>query len=328
VAPAVVGQHVGDCELEVEWCCIGGPKVVHRAVEVADDSLGVVALDDVEDGGIATAVGFELNMYNMRRAHAGPTAAARRGTTMGSLLEQLGESGSRTLRTPSSKAEWVAETVERHILDAGLEPGTLVGTRDQLRAALDVAPSTIAEAIRLLTARGLVNTRTGPGGGVFVADPSVMVRLSRTIMAVSDGPGEVADALAVRDQLEPAVIVGAAEAAPASDLSRIRAAFDRMAAAESFSAFYSCNLNFHLEIAEICRNEILKGFYVATVRLVTEHEPRLRAMPGEDQDELRGERIRVHRMILDAIVVGDPDAAKLAAAAHANRGHAQASSAV
>lgn len=244
---------------------------------------------------------------------------------MGSLLEQLGAHGSRTTPTPSSKAEWVAGTIEGHIRDEGLRPGTLVGTRDQLKTALDVAPSTIAEAIRLLTARGLVSTRTGPGGGVFVAEASVMVRLSRTIMAVSDGPGEVADALAVRDQLEPAVIIGAAEAAPSADLSKIRSAFARMESAESFSAFYHCNLNFHLEIADVCRNEILKGFYVATVRLVTEHDPQLRPMPGEDQTELFRERVGVHRLILDAIVAGDPEAARFAADAHANRGHARAS---
>src|SRR5690606_38933777 len=119
----------------------------------------------------------ELSMYNMSGS-----ARSRGEVAMTNLLERLVTNGAHSTRTPSSKAEWVAATIERHIREERLAPGTLVGTREQLKAALDVAPSTIEEAIRLLTARGLVSTRTGPGGGVFVTEASVMVQLGRTIM--------------------------------------------------------------------------------------------------------------------------------------------------
>lgn len=240
---------------------------------------------------------------------------------MSGFLRRLAASSARLNQAPASKAEWVATAVERQITEDGLAPGTLVGTREQLRDAFDVAPSTIAEAIRLLAARGLVSTRTGPGGGVFVTQPDPMVRLSRTMLAVSDGSSEVADALEVRDQLEPAVIIGAARHRADADLRPLRAAFDRMSAPESLESFFQDNLRFHLAVAELCSNEILKNFYVATVQLITAHRPALRPLPGENQDELLSERIEVHRMILDAIEAGDPEAAQIASDAHFHRGH-------
>jgi DNA-binding GntR family transcriptional regulator len=71
----------------------------------------------------------------------------------------------------------------------------------------------VSETIRLLEDRGRVVTRTGPNGGVFVAEPGVGLRLARSIMRVSGSEDEVAEALEVRDVLESAVICSAAEAA-------------------------------------------------------------------------------------------------------------------
>ena len=111
-----------------------------------------------------------------------------------------------TLPRRSSRAEVVAVAVETRIMDESLVPGTRLGTRRELGAMLGVAPSTVSEAIKLLEDRGQVTTRTGPLGGVFVAEPGLTLRLARSLMQVSGARMEVADALAVRDVLEPAVI--------------------------------------------------------------------------------------------------------------------------
>src|SRR6201986_1664333 len=128
-----------------------------------------------------------------------------------------------------SRAEADAQAVEQRIADAGLQPGPRLGTRSELGELLAVAPSTVSETIKLLEARGRVVTRTGPGGGVFVAEPGVGLRLARSMMQVSGSEFEVAYALEVRDVLESAVIVSAAEAAhPPADLVRMHKAMQAL----------------------------------------------------------------------------------------------------
>jgi DNA-binding FadR family transcriptional regulator len=223
----------------------------------------------------------------------------------------------------ASRAEAAAQAVERRIITDELRPGTRLGTRRDLGDLLAVAPSTVSEAIKLLEDRGRVVTRTGPGGGVFVAEPGVGVRLARSMMRVSGSEGEVTDALQVRDILETAVIVGAAEAAhPAARLADLKRAMQSLRAATDMAAFYRRNLEFHAEVAALCHNEMLQTIYRSLLEIVQARDPKLALLPGQDAGKLHARRTQVHQDIVDAIAKGDVSAARAAARAHAKRGHA------
>jgi len=217
----------------------------------------------------------------------------------------------------SSRAEDVAVAVETQIATRSLAPGTHLGTKRELGEQLGVAPSTISEAIKLLEDRGRVSTRTGPRGGVFVAEPGLTLRLARSMMQVSGARGEVADALAVRDILEPSVIEAAAEAGhDRAELAELRRAMRALRTARDTPDFYRRNLEFHAEIAALCRNDVLRTIYEALLNAVRAREPRLALLPGQDWQTLHASRVRVHQAITDAIVAGDVVAARAAAAAH------------
>lgn len=217
----------------------------------------------------------------------------------------------------TSRAELVAEAVERRIVEHELPAGTRLGSRTELGTMLEVAPSTISESIKLLESRGRVVTRTGPGGGVFVAEPGVRLRLARTMMSVSGSTDEVAEALAVRNILEPEVIVSAAKAAHnRRALSAMLRALQAMDRASDTADFYRRNLDFHFEIAALCENRVLGAIYRSLLELVRSHDPRLRLLPGQDRRALHAKRFEVHKAIADAIAEGDVDAAATAAAAH------------
>src|SRR6202021_2975337 len=111
-----------------------------------------------------------------------------------------------TVPRRASRAEMVAEAVEDRIVNQKLAPGTRLGSRGELGTMLAVAPSTVSEAIKLLESRGRVVTRTGPGGGVFVAEPGMRLRLARTMMSVSGSEDEVAGAREGRGLLGWAVV--------------------------------------------------------------------------------------------------------------------------
>jgi GntR family transcriptional repressor for pyruvate dehydrogenase complex len=222
-----------------------------------------------------------------------------------------------------SLAESAAQAVERRIVDDGLAPGTRIGTRRELGDLLAVAPSTVSETIRLLEDRGRVVTRTGPNGGVFVAEPGVGLRLARSMMQVSGSEVEVADALEVRDILESAVICSAAEAAhmpPA--LAGLHHAMRELRAATETADFYRRNLEFHAEVAALCRNTMLRTIYRSLLDIVRARDPKLAALPGQNVRKLHERRTQVHQDIADAIAKGDVAAAKAAARAHAKHGRA------
>lgn len=228
----------------------------------------------------------------------------------------------------SSRAEDVAVAVETQIATHSLAPGTRLGTKRDLGEQLGVAPSTISEAIKLLEDRGRVSTRTGPKGGVFVAEPSLTLRLARSMMQVSGARGEVADALAVRDILEASVIEAAAEAAHRrAELAELLRAMRALRAARDTPDFYRRNLEFHAEIAALCRNDVLRTIYEALLDAVRAREPRLQLLPGQDWQTLHASRVRVHQAITDAIVAGDVVAARAAAAAHKPSGAGEAAAA-
>jgi DNA-binding FadR family transcriptional regulator len=223
----------------------------------------------------------------------------------------------------SSLAESAAQAVERRIVDNGMAPGTRIGTRRELADLLAVAPSTVSETIRLLEDRGRVVTRTGPGGGVFVAEPDVGLRLARSMMQVSGSEAEVADALEVRDILESGVICSAAEAAhmpPA--LAGMHHAMRELREATDTTDFYRRNLEFHAEVAALCRNTMLRTIYGSLLEIVQARDPKLALLPGQNARKLHERRTRVHQDIADAIAKGDVAAAQTAAMAHAQHGRA------
>jgi len=222
-----------------------------------------------------------------------------------------------------SRAEAAAQAVEQRIAAAGLQPGTRLGTRAELGELLAVAPSTVSETIKLLEARGRVVTRTGPGGGVFVAEPGVGLRLARSMMQVSGSEVEVAYALEVRDVLESAVIVSAAEARrPAAELAGMHQAMQALREATETPEFYRRNLQFHAKVADLCLNPILRTIYRSLLEIVQAKDPKLELLPGQNASKLRARRTKVHQDVADAIAQGDISAARAAAIAHAKHGHA------
>ncbi|MEV0473927.1 FadR/GntR family transcriptional regulator [Streptomyces prunicolor] len=222
-----------------------------------------------------------------------------------------------------SRAEATAQAVERRIVQDQLEPGVRLGTRRELGELLGVALQTVSEAIKLLEDRGRVVTKTGPHGGVFVAEPAMGVRLARSMMAVAGSEARVVEALKVRDILESAVIIDAAGANHREpDFDGMRQALEHMTAATDTAEFYRRNLEFHAEVARLCDNEVLRTMYCVLLEIVQSNAPRLTPLPGEDAEKLLSGRTQVHADIADAIANGNVKDARVAARAHAKRGHA------
>src|SRR5580693_5047174 len=120
----------------------------------------------------------------------------------------------------SSRADLAADLVAT--LAAEADPGTRLGTKEELRARCGVSVGTFNEALRLVQARGLVTVRAGRVGGLFASRQSPIVRLGNSVLAIDDDATSVADAVRIRDALEPLLVADAARHRSADDTGELR----------------------------------------------------------------------------------------------------------
>lgn len=129
-------------------------------------------------------------------------------------------------RADPHRAGEVAAKVVHIITACGLKSGDGLGTKEALRTRFRVSPGTMNEAVRILESRGVIETRRGLKGGLFVSNGSVQLTLKQAIGATDLSTGE--HCRAVLRQLEPLLIQEAARAADAEVLEELGALLGAM----------------------------------------------------------------------------------------------------
>jgi DNA-binding FadR family transcriptional regulator len=212
-----------------------------------------------------------------------------------------------------SLAAEVADRIARRI--EGLEPRTRLGTKNELRKQYGVAAATLNEALQVLQAEGLVTMKTGPNGGVFSAQPDPFVRIGQAMVKIRGDAGTVADAVAVREALEPLSVLDASQHRTPADLERLESAMDNLhRSIRDDLAFAHATWDFHRAIYGAVRNEILRSTTLGLLELIANHVDSVRTKTGAEKIE----RIRVHQALLDAIESQDPQMCATAVAEHAH----------
>lgn len=226
--------------------------------------------------------------------------------------------------TAVTRAHLLAGEIEKQILDRKFEPGELIGTIDSLKERSGFARSTVGEAIRLLTDRGLAEIRPGRGGGLFATAASPMVRIRHTLLSVTDAPASVAEAVAVREALEVLIDVDAARYRTPTDIADMANLLDQLtAAAERGTAeFLIANWNLHERIALISPNQTGSALYQSMTRFVRDHAV---SATHDDNPKSAAEwlrtRLDIHAELVSAIIVGDIVRVKAATEKHAGIAH-------
>ena len=189
-------------------------------------------------------------------------------------------------------AEELALRIERHIVSRRLPPGSRLGTKAEIRAHYEFAGGTVNEAVILLETRGMVEARPGPGGGLFVAAPAPRARLDLLLRELLVDWPPVADCLALRTALEPALYADAARHCDAADATELRAG---LAAGDG--------RRLHRRIAEMTTNRLLKGVYLGTLNLLEEVD----AYPSDPCALDRPDIAEAHEELVEALIEGGPD---------------------
>jgi DNA-binding FadR family transcriptional regulator len=191
-------------------------------------------------------------------------------------------------------------------------PGARMGSREELRARCEVSVGTFNEAMRIAQSRGIITVRPGPGGGVFAADPSPMVRLGNSVLALDAGQAPVAEAVRIRDALDPLLIEDALWYACPADVAAMREVLAGMAAAaaeQDPERFVRANWALHARIAAVSPHAMLRSLYVNLLEVIESHT--LAVLPDRERPLLEyiADRYALHAAIVDAIAERDGDRA-------------------
>jgi DNA-binding FadR family transcriptional regulator len=200
-----------------------------------------------------------------------------------------------------SRAESVAGRLEAEIMDEVVAPGALLGTKDELRQRFGVALATINEAVRLLEARGLIEARPGPGGGIFVTSGSAAMALSHSTLRFKGGASGFSEYLAVRDALEPLICREAARNHGPGDVDALTRILDQMQAKlDDPHAYMRLNYKLHRRIAKLAANAPLHRIYSMLLDSMQD------ALERADLDDFDGAaHLAEHRELIIAIEGGE-----------------------
>lgn len=218
---------------------------------------------------------------------------------------------------PGTRAQALAERMEREVAELGLAEGDAFGTIESWRETSGFARSTVSEALRLLVDRGVVQIRPGRGGGVFVARTGPVVRLRHTLLSVHGEATTLADAIAIREALEPLLVADATRSRSAADLRKLRARLAELGGhLDDHDAFVRSNWDLHEVLAGISPNEMLRAIYLAMMHVIREHSERASSDREPGSAEYRRHRLDVHSELIAAIESRDLDRAQRAVDAH------------
>jgi len=204
----------------------------------------------------------------------------------------------------------VAHDIGARILNGDLMPGQVLPNEATLSAELKVSRTALREAIKVLAAKGLVESRPKTGTKVRpreswnLLDPDILSWL------FSSGPNrEAATTLfEVREIFEPEAAAMAADRATREQVDLIGGAFaDMEAAGTDVEAGIAPDLRFHQNILAATGNELLRslGEMIETALAAS-------FKVSSSSPDVQLNALDHHKRVFDAIAQGKPDAARQA----------------
>lgn len=209
----------------------------------------------------------------------------------------------------------VPDLIARRILEVitsdKLKPGDQLPPEREFAAMLGTSRPSLREALQSLRAQGYLEIRHG--AGVFVADPATTRSLREALSTENMSLTELFD---MREVLELPAAEWAARSGDTAKLAAVEESYqawwqESMQPERDWQQLHLLDALFHMRIVEAAGNRFLiRTLGVLQEILARGMETTLR-VPGRLEKSRRD-----HKRILDALLAGDPAAARRAARSH------------
>lgn len=213
-----------------------------------------------------------------------------------------------------------ADAIRDRIMGSGLAPGDRVPADWLHPDNLKISRGTVREALKILEFQGLIASKTGPGGGVFVTSiPSeIAIRMLDNLFLFE--PPSIADIYAIRKLIEPELAAAAAGGSLSPESFEALRATIRLYEAEPASAEEEyrqrlAELDFHTELARNNPNRLISfvaNFLLSLLRDMTVCRE-IYHLPNPD---LRETGLHYQVRLLRAIRAGEAERARTIMADH------------
>ena len=231
----------------------------------------------------------------------------RRGSGTYVVTTAKGLSDPLNLRSVQDKNALALDLVNVRLL---LEPGTKLPNEFELGEKFGVGRSTVREAVKLLSSKGIVEVRRGSGTYVVTTAKGLSDPLN--LRSVQDKNALALDLVNVRLLLEPGIAEMAALNASDEDIERIQRLCDRVESKiHSGDLYIEDDIAFHTCIAESSKNMVVE-------QLIPIIDTAVMMFVNVTHKKLTEETILTHRMITEAIARHDPIGARSAMVMHLN----------
>ena len=203
----------------------------------------------------------------------------------------------------------VVQELGRRIVGGKFRPGDVLPREELLAEQLEVSRTALREAMKVLSAKGLVESRTKVG--TRVRDPHFWHQLDADVLAWRCALMPTADfvqkLVEMREIIEPSAAASAARRCTAEQLERLDAAYAAMDAAQTLDAWAKADLSFHEAMLSATNNELMISLF-SVIETALETFFVLSARTAKNFKY----SLPHHRKVLDAIRRRQPEAARRA----------------
>lgn len=171
--------------------------------------------------------------------------------------------GTNRSKAPRNLHDHVIHELGRRIVGGELQVGQVLPRENVLSEQMAVSRTVLREALKVLGAKGLVESR--PKVGTRVRDARFWHQLDADVLAwrCASMPTDnfVQKLLEMREILEPAAAAAAAQRCGAEQLVRLDAAYASMAAARNLEEWTGADLAFHETVLDATNNELMTSLF-------------------------------------------------------------------
>ena len=204
------------------------------------------------------------------------------------------------------RAEAVARRITQEIVGAGMRPGTLVGAEKDLIEQEGVSRAVLREAVRLLEHHQIARMRRGPGGGLFVFEPSADGVTEIAAIYLARRGVQLASLGELRTNVEVALAGLAAERIDAAGVTVLRDAISQEQAADG-DEHHEAAGDLHAAVALIARSRVLELVALVLVRL--SRLAGIEQLAGQARTDAHADMLGAHEGIGVAVQAGDRELA-------------------
>jgi DNA-binding FadR family transcriptional regulator len=220
----------------------------------------------------------------------------------GSIEERLSRIVS--LKPSQSAVDFVINTIKDLLIDGYLQPGDRIPSENELTRLLAVSRGSIREAMKILSALGVI--RIQRGDGTYIADSGDNIAMDSMLFSFILAQPTLKEIYDLRILIETGVMQAAIDNATAENIGQLRACLDEMKRAASSGGastedFTRMDIRFHEVLGSVTGNRLIKRLYSYIMGYLSHSAYEFRRRENEYAEKA----IDSHSLMLEVIIQRD-----------------------